>query len=284
VKINTSTKEFILRSFAEWLMSQKKSESTTKTYVGVLSQFLEWSKTDINELESHHIQAYLDHMDGSLKSTGTIEKHYVAISAFSKFLGKPQIVLNIDRRAKEKKVETPDTLGEWEEQALLMAIEAEGNPRNIAIVYLLLHTGIRVSELCDMNRTDVKVEEGREFIQVRNSNGEVDRKVPLSKAASERLRNYIESLEGEIDALFISSVNQRMTPRSVQYMLKKYHVHPHKLRHTFCQKLINKGVDLQTVSRLAGYKDLNMTKRYSRELKQDLDLAIDTTFSTLKSS
>jgi integrase/recombinase XerD len=284
VKINTSTKAFILRSFAEWLMSQKKSESTTKTYVGVLSQFLEWSKTDINELESHHIQAYLDHMDDSLKSTGTIEKHYVAISAFSKFLGKPQILLNIDRRAKEKKVETPDTLGEWEEQALLKEIEAEGNLRNIAIVYLLLHTGIRVSELCDMNRTDVKVEEGREFIQVRNSNGEVDRKVPLSKAASERLRNYIESLEGEIDALFISSVNQRMTPRSVQYMLKKYQVHPHKLRHTFCQKLINKGVDLQTVSRLAGYKDLNMTKRYSREVKQDVDLAINITFSTPEST
>jgi integrase/recombinase XerD len=284
VNINTSTKAFILRSFAEWLMIQKKSDSTTKTYVGVLSQFLEWSKTDINEIESHHIQAYLDHMDDSQKSTGTIEKHYVALSAFSKFLGKPQIMLNINRKAKEKKVETPDTLGEWEEQALLKEIEAEGNPRNIAIVYLLLHTGIRVSELCEMNRSDVKVEEEREFILVRNSNGEIERKVPLSKEASERLRNYIGSLEGEMDALFISSVNQRMTPRSVQYMLKKYQVYPHKLRNTFCQKLIKNGVDLQTVSRLAGYKDLNMTKRYSREVKQDLELAINSTFSILKSS
>lgn len=59
MKINTSTKAFILRSFAEWLMIQKKSDSTTKTYVGVLSQFLEWSKTDINDLESHHIQAFI---------------------------------------------------------------------------------------------------------------------------------------------------------------------------------------------------------------------------------
>ena len=70
-----------------------------------------------------------------------------------------------------------------------------------------------------------------------------------------------------------------MTPRSVQYMLKKFDVHPHKLRHTFCQQLINKGIDLPIVSKLAGHKDLNMTKRYLIDKKLDLDDAIDQTFS-----
>jgi integrase/recombinase XerD len=193
-------------------------------------------------------------------------------------------MLNINRRAKEKKFEVPESLSELEEQTLLKEIEAEGNLRNIAIVYLLLHTGIRLSELCQMNRTDVKIEEDREFILIKDSNGEIDREVPLSKVASERLRSYIDSLEGEMNALFVSSVNQRITPRSVQYMLKKYNVHPHKLRHTFCQKLINNNVDIQIVSKLAGHKDLNITKRYIKEPKQDLDWAINSTFSKLKSS
>jgi integrase/recombinase XerD len=277
---NTSTKDN-LRFFAEWLMNQEKSESTAKTYVGVLSQFMEWSKVEVDAIESHHVQAYLDYMDNNQKSSGTIEKHFVAISAFSKFMGNPQIMLNIDRKAKEKKPDHPESLGLLEQKVLLKEIEAEGNFRNIAIVYLLLHTGIRVSELCELNRGDVKIENGKEFILVKNSKGEVDRKVPLSEVASERLRDYIVSLEEEMNALFISSVNQRITPRSVQYMLKKYNVHPHKLRHTFCQKLINNGVDIQTVSQLAGHKDLNVTKRYLLEPKPDLELAIDRTFSKI---
>lgn len=69
-----------------------------------------------------------------------------------------------------------------------------------------------------------------------------------------------------------------MTPRLVQYMLTKYNVHPHKLRHTFCQKLINNNVDIQIVSKLAGHKDLNMTKHYIKEPKQDLELVINSTF------
>jgi integrase/recombinase XerD len=274
-------KETILHSFGNWLLSQNKSDSTTKTYVGVLAQFLQWLNVDVSEIESSHVQAYMDYLDSSNKSAGTIEKHYVAITMFSRFSGNRDIVLNIDRKLKEKKDEIPESLGKLEQEALLKGVEDEGNLRNIAIVYTLLHTGIRVSELCYLNISDIQ-EEGRQFLVVRNSKAEIDRIIPLSKAASKNIRIYRESLKKNPEALFVSSVNQRLTPRSIQYMLNKYNLHPHKLRHTFCQNLIDNGIDIQTVSKLAGHKDLNVTKRYVRESQQKTDWAIENTFDSIK--
>jgi integrase/recombinase XerD len=268
----------ILHSFAEWLMDQNKSDSTAKTYVGVLSQFFQWMKEEIEEIESTHVQAYLDYMDDSNKSAGTIEKHYTAITVFSRFLNKPEIVANIDRKVKEKKDEPPESLELAEQSALIKEVEDEGNVRNVAIVYVLLHTGIRVSELCELNHTDIKKDGERESILIRDSKGEIERVIPLSRAASEHIKRYKDSLKSENEAVFLSSVNQRMTPRAVQYMLSKYDVSPHKLRHTFCQNLIDKGIEIQTVSKLVGHKDLNMTKRYIKDSGQGLDAAIQNTF------
>lgn len=273
-------KELILRSFAEWLISQNKSDSTAKTYVGVISQFLQWFQAEVNKIETHHIQDYLDYLDRSNKSAGTIEKHFMAITVFSRFINKPDIVFGIVRKAKEKNDERPESLDKLEQEALLKEVEADGHLRNVAIVYTLLHTGIRVSELCDLNNHDIQTDDDddRKYLVVRDSKGDIDRKIPLSKVSSKHIRVYKESLKGETEALFISSVNQRITPRSVQYMLSKYDVHPHKLRNTFCQNLVDNGIDIQTVSKLVGHKDLNMTKRYVKEPTQELGLAIEHTF------
>ncbi|MDQ0221289.1 tyrosine-type recombinase/integrase [Peribacillus cavernae] len=278
-KNDPSSKKSTVHAFSIWLTNQGKSESTIKTYTGVLSQFSDWSKMEVNQAEAEDVQAYLDYLDYSNKSAGTIEKHFIALSMFFKYLGSPQLLANIERKEKEQKKEVPDTLNVLEQAALLKEIERDGNLRNIAIVYTLLHTGIRVSELCDLNCNDIIAEKDRIYISVRNSSGEIDRVVPLSSDAAMHLENYQNNKKEETGVLFISSYNQRITPRSVQYMLKKYDVHPHKLRHTFCKQLVDKGVNLQTVSQLAGHKDLNIAKRYLNEDKSCLDDAIDMAFS-----
>jgi integrase/recombinase XerD len=274
-----SAKESTIAAFSEWLTNQGKSDSTIKTYTGVLSQFSDWSKVELKQAGAGDVQAYLNYLDFSNKSAGTIEKHFVALNMFFKHLGTPQLLLNIDRKEKEHKMELPETLDALEQEALLKEVEADGNLRNIAIVYILLHTGIRVSELCDLNCSDILIEEKRKYMTVRNSKGEIDRVVPLSHDANLHIENYKNARKEEMEVLFISSHNQRITPRSVQYMLKKYEVHPHKLRHTFCKQLIDRGVDIQTVSRLAGHKDLNIAKRYVQENNSSLDDAIDMAFS-----
>ncbi|WP_411739368.1 tyrosine-type recombinase/integrase [Peribacillus sp. S4] len=277
--MDTSAKDEMIFSFAEWLRDQGKSANTIKTYTGVLSQFCDQTQKILMEIHSEDVQAYLDNLENCKKSPGTIEKHYIALNVFFKFLGKPQVMLSVERKVKEHKLEVPETLSLNEQQILLKDIEAEGNLRNIAIVYLLLHTGIRVSELCDLNGRDVIMETERNYILVRNAKGEIDRSVPLTISAIQHVQNYLFSLKEKADPLFISSYNQRITPRSVQYILKKYNVHPHKLRHTFCQRLVDNGIDIQTISKLAGHKDLNVTKRYLKEKSLDLANAIDQTFT-----
>ncbi|MED4636132.1 tyrosine-type recombinase/integrase [Peribacillus frigoritolerans] len=277
--MDTSAKDEMIFSFAEWLRDQGKSANTIKTYTGVLSQFCDQTQKILMEIHSEDVQGYLDNLENCKKSPGTIEKHYIALNVFFKFLGKPQVMLSVERKVKEHKLEVPETLSLDEQQILLREIEAEGNLRNIAIVYLLLHTGIRVSELCDLNGRDVIMETERNYILVRNAKGEIDRSVPLTISAIQHVQNYLFSLKEKADPLFISSYNQRITPRSVQYILKKYNVHPHKLRHTFCQRLVDNGIDIQTISKLAGHKDLNVTKRYLKEKSLDLANAIDQTFT-----
>lgn len=271
--------ENILNHFANCQKKQGKAESTIKTYVSVLKKFQSWLKeTPLDQISKNDVQFYIDYLEEQQKNVGTIEKYLAAISVFARFLGKSAIILNINRKAKEKELELPDSLDENEEKQLLLEVESDGNLRNIAIVYTLLYTGIRISELCALNYEDIEGTDKKIKLHVKDKDGEIERIVPLSTEASKHLKTYIDSATNR-DALFVSSANKRISTRAVQYMLQKYGVNPHKLRHTFCQRLINKGIDINTVAKLAGHKDVNVTKRYANVLESDLENAIDQAFS-----
>jgi integrase/recombinase XerD len=272
----------LLMSFADWLKTQGKSDGTLNTYLGVIHSFnvfLEQEGHKLDDIQSEHVQSYIQFLERENKSPGTVEKHYSAISVFSRFLNKPNLMAGIVRKIKEKNDQIPESLNLSEQKKLIAEVITDGNLRNIAMVYTLLHTGIRVSELCELNRDDIIVNGEHAFLKVRNDNGKEERLIPLSNVVQQSLSQYLESLKSENEALFVSNINKRLTPRAVQYILKKYNVNPHKLRHTFCQSLVNNGVDLQTVSKLAGHKDINVTKRYLQEIEIDVKSAIDHTFN-----
>jgi integrase/recombinase XerD len=279
--MKSNSADNVIERFSEWQKKQGKADGTVKTYVGVLEKFQSWlasEETLLDQISKNDVQLYLDHLEEEQKTPGTIEKYLAAISAFSHFLGKPQLVLDIQRKEKTKENETPESLGENQEKQLLREVESNENLRNITIVYTLLYTGIRVSELCALNVKDVQIEDEKGKILIKDKDGTIERVIPLSTTVSEYLKNYLDSLDPNREPLFVSSVNKRISPRAIQYMLQKYNVNPHKLRHTFCQKLINKGIDINTVAKLAGHKDVNVTKRYANMLNPNLEDAIDQTF------
>ncbi len=271
----------LIKSFAAWLKIQGKSDGTLNTYIGVLncfSDFMYKSGFNMQDIQSGDVQSYIHFLEAENKSPGTVEKHFAAISVFSKFLNNPQMVANINRKLKEKVNDVPESLTLSEQKKLIEEVTADGNLRNITMIFTLLHTGIRVSELCDLNKNDVIVDPENAYLIVKQVNSNEGREIPLSEELRKYLEWYIDSQNKDNPALFVSNINKRLTPRAVQYILKKYNVNPHKLRHTFCQKLINNGVDLHTVSKLAGHKDINVTKRYSKEIQPDVKRAIDKTF------
>jgi len=267
--------------FSENQLEQGKAIGTVNTYVGVLEKFQTWLTTrekELSQISNKDVQLFIDYLEQQQKDPSTIEKYFAAISVFARFLGKSEITADIQRKEKVKESEIPESLDEKEEKKILSEVELDGNLRNIAIVYTLLYTGIRISELCALDLVHINLTEKK--LSVINQKGEVDRTIPLSSEVSKHLNNYIDSLNNpNQEALFVSSVNKRISTRAVQYMLQKYNVNPHKLRHTFCQKLINKGIDIHTVAQLAGHKDINVTKRYAGAVQTNLEDAIDRAFS-----
>ncbi|MDF0727317.1 tyrosine-type recombinase/integrase [Cytobacillus sp. S13-E01] len=273
----------LLTPFGEWLLENGKSVSTVKTYNGALEKFLGWlmeCDKDIFKITREDVQGYMQYLESLDRSPATIEKAFSTLSVYAKFLDKPEITKNINRVENEKDDSAPVTLESSERSALLKEVELDGDIRNTAIVYTLLHTGIRISELCALNHSDIQVdsETGKGKLFIRTLKGEVKRVIPMSRELMYQLQRYKNSIETSQEALFISSVNKRISTRGVQYMLKKYDVNPHKLRHTFCSDLVQNGIDLATVAELAGHADVNVTKRYVKPTSSDIEDAIDKTF------
>jgi integrase/recombinase XerD len=261
LKKNSTEAIPLILDFCHWLKEQKKSPSTISTYKRELEKYQEWlqeKNCDINQFTKDDIQNYILFLEEQQKSSATIDKTIGAIRTFAKFLEKPELIFGIKIKPVEKK-EGIETLSSKEYTSLLNKVKEDGNLRDIAIVYILLHTGIRVSELCKLNVCNINFIKKQLIIQ----KNEEERIIPLSNEAKTHLQIYLQSNPAK-EAVFVTKSGDRITERAVQYMLKKYNVNPNKLRHTFCQKLVDADVDLEMVSRLAGHKDINVTKKYMK--------------------
>ena len=261
---------------------RNKSELTKKTYHYVLVKFHGWLVSnggDLNQLTRVDIQQYIRSLESSKKSASTINKIYSVLMVFSRFIKQPDIMEDI-RIPEVRKIKhiAPKSLERNERNKLFRDVERNGSLRDIAIVYVFLLTGIRVSELCSLNREDVSLSERSGQIVVIGK-GNVSRIVPLSAECRLHLNRYMATRKDADPALFLSNFRRRITPRSVQHMLQNYGVHPHKLRHTFCRELVSAGIDIATVAELAGHADINMTRRYSKPTTTELQHAIDKVFS-----
>jgi integrase/recombinase XerD len=269
----------VIEQFTVWLEQEGKSANTVVTYERELKKYQDWLQKDRKSLEEfsrQEVQNYIHFLEEQGRSPVTTDKILGAIRTYAKYLKKPELTSEIVIKTAEKKQEI-ECLSDSQCDTLVKKVKEQSNSRNIAIVYTLLHTGMRVSELCGLNRTDVDLEARR--VTVKAPTGD-QRMIPLSEEAVSSLQSYIDGAQGN-GALFVSKSQKRLTERSIQYMLKKFNVNPHKLRHTFCQQLVDKGVSLEIVSRLAGHKDINVTKRYtkSRFEQMELEEAIQRAFS-----
>ncbi|NMH67511.1 tyrosine-type recombinase/integrase [Bacillus sp. RO3] len=266
-------------SFLSWLEQEGKSSNTISTYQQELKKYEKWLQQHDRELKdiTHgDVQEYILCLEEMGKSPVTTDKILGVIRTFAKYLKRPDITFDIKIKQGSKKDEI-ETLSKEECEAFLTEVRENENERNTAIVYMLLHTGIRVSELCALNVSDIDL--STKQVKVSDSHGD-RRIIPLSDELIVHLTAYMDRIQPK-EALFVSKLNERLTERSVQYMLKKYRINAQKLRHTFCQHLIDQGVSLEIVSKLAGHRDINVTKRYakSRVPETEFEQAIRRTFS-----
>ena len=153
--------------------------------------------------------------------------------------------------------------------------------RDVALLSLLLGTGIRVSECVGLNLTDVNFESNAIRIIRKGGNEDVvffgDEVAEALQIYLQEDRNQLEPLPGHEDALFISLKNQRLTVRSVERLVKKYaslvttlkKITPHKLRSTYGTSLYKETGDIYLVADVLGHKDVNTTRKHYAALTED---------------
>lgn len=148
--------------------------------------------------------------------------------------------------------------------------------RDVALLELLYGTGLRVSECCGLDLGDIDRDRyGVPMVLVRHGKGDKARQVPVGGAADRALAAYLPArrqLAASGAQLFVNAAGARLTPRSVQRMVKRWTVAggvhadatPHSLRHSFATHLLDEGVDLRAIQELLGHASLGSTQIYTK--------------------
>ena len=229
------------------------------------------------------LNRFSDNQNKERLSALTQSYHLIALRGFFKYLAKRGIksldpsLIDLPRAAKKQV-----TFLHFDEIERLLAeipLDTESGLRDRAIIELLFSGGLRVSELCGLNRDSINLER-REFM-VRGK-GKKDRPIFIDKSTAECIEEYLNMRTDTLPALFLNnSANQqipstsgdfrRLTPRSIERIVQKYtrlagitkHVTPHTMRHSFATDLLMNGADIRSVQSLLGHANISTTQIYT---------------------
>ena len=290
----------LVEQYLDYLEIEKqRSRRTRENYAHYLQRFLEFSRAALpKSIDDEVVRKYRlwlnrleDRHGGTLKKS-TQNYHIIALRGFLKYLSKRGIeTLGAERvelgRGSDRDI---DFLESGEVVRLLSSPKGTSLAalRDRSILEILYSTGLRVSELIALNRDSINLQRDDGF-SVRGK-GEKIRIVFLSEVARNCLREYLNKRTDIDEALFIripksekalrEASKLRLTPRSVQRLVKKYaaaagiskDVHPHTLRHSFATDLLRNGADVRSVQALLGHSSITTTQVYThvtdRQLKE----------------
>ncbi|MDE1970726.1 MAG: tyrosine-type recombinase/integrase [Patescibacteria group bacterium] len=283
----------LLIDYLDYLEIEKgRSIKTRENYERYLKRFFEASKAkypeDITQESVRQFRLWLNRVASdkhpSLKKV-TQNYYVIAIRNFLKYCAKRDIAtLAADKielgKVPDRDIDILD--GKDLERMLSLGGKDVKALRDKAILELLFSTGLRVSELCALNRDSIDME--REEFSVRGKGGKV-RVVFLSPSARAALTAYYHARTDMEEAMFISFTHSdpprprtRLTPRSVQRIVEHYatkagiakHTTPHKLRHLFATDLLMNGADLRSVQMLLGHANIATTQVYTHITNKEL--------------
>jgi site-specific recombinase XerD len=282
-----------LESFVEELRRQEKSAHTLASYRYDLVLFSRWLEattgqsfeaSQVTPTDLREYRAYL--LTVEHRSPATINRRLASLRTFFQWAraeGLCQELPTESVKGIQSSPRAPKSLPKKDVDRLIRQVEQSGHKRDLAILQLLRHTGIRVGELTALRLSDVTLSERKGQLVVRSGKGSKYRVVPLNADARKALSDYLAVRPKNIaDALFLGRRSEPLSPRAVEQTVLKYaqqarleDVSPHTLRHTFGKSALDAGVDLVTVSRLLGHARLETTAIYTTPSAQDLEQAVE---------
>ena len=278
----TQTDSSTLRAFLLYLASER----------GLANNSLHAYRRDLEDVESFlarrgktlakpvadDLRAYLQDQTRQGQSTRTVARRLAAIRSFLRWqASEGRDVTNILQQLERPKPERtlPKVLSRAQVNQLIAAPDPKSGLfwRDVAILELLYASGLRASELCDLKLRDVNLQVG--CVRVLGK-GMKERIVPLGRAASEAMSNYLADCRpklqrGPAELTFLSRTGKRLDRIALWMLIEKYgrksgllkSVSPHTLRHCFASHLLGGGADLRVVQELLGHSDINTTQIYT---------------------
>ncbi|OZS79271.1 tyrosine recombinase XerC [Tetzosporium hominis] len=280
-----------LQGFLEYIQLDKNySPHTVKEYETDLQQFVQFLQEEaissFEEVEYVHARLFVTRLYDQKLARTTISRKISAIRTFFSYLSK-ELQVNSDAfqalfHPKQQK-KLPQFFYEEELQALFEAAQGEQplDLRNMALLELLYATGMRVSELTNLERDALDLSYG--IVRVMGK-GRKERYIPLGSFAQSALETYLETARPRLmkakdhAVVFVNHRGDPLTEMGVRHILQQIvkkstltkSIYPHMIRHTFATHLLNNGADMRTVQELLGHSSLSSTQIYTHVTKDHL--------------
>lgn len=279
----------LLERYQNFLRNEKEaSENTLSSYLRDIDQFYQWlENSDMmpEEATQTDIDRYMKYLLSLGKSVATATRSLASLKSFYNYLIRERIVtVNPAKGVVLEKVERklPQVLTSKEVELFLEQPDprdAKGC-RDKAMLELLYATGIRVTELIELNMEHLNLSAG--FIRCVSKKKE--RIIPLYAAAVRALADYIEHVRPQLIeqpdecALFVNMNGARMSRQGFWKIIKHYQdmagiqkdITPHTLRHSFATHLLENGADLHSIQEMMGHADISSTQVYTQVINQKL--------------
>jgi site-specific recombinase XerD len=282
----------VLKEFERYLGSQDRADKTVSDYLTDLRLFAEWytqtrdepfkpksiTPTDVRDYRSHLLNI-------KRQAPATINRRLVTLRVFCRWAMNVELIAS-DPTSGIKPVkqvqQAPHWLDRKDQYALRRATEKDGDPRNLAIILLMLNTGLRVSEVAALKLDDVEMSDRKGQVTVRGKGTKV-RTIPLNADIRKALREYLTKRPiVKHDGLFINQKGASLGRLGIEYQVATLgrlagleRVTPHMLRHSFAKNLVDQSVSLDQVAMLLGHRSLTTTARYTQPSQQDLARAVE---------
>lgn len=266
-----------------------KSVNTVESYKRDVTQYITYLAgsgiSDVAEATKTTVLTYLLQLQKSGKASSTVSRTLASLRSFYLFMMQNGCVSsnptsNLEAPHVEKK--TPQILKGSEVERLLEQPKTTDNKgiRDKAMLELLYATGIRVSELINLNISDINLP----MSFIRCQGGKKERIIPMGNKAKEALSEYINNarkymLKNENEtALFVNCSGVRLSRQGFWKLIKHYRneagitaeITPHTLRHSFAAHLLENGADLHSIQEMMGHADISSTQVYSKLMNNKL--------------
>ena len=294
-KLNIKNKKLLSDYIIELkTIKQRDKDTTVNSYSEDIYKYLEYMEnkniSNALDISYNNLLDYLKYLDDNKYEVSSVARKIVSIKAFHKYLSENYNVVDISTKINTPKFyrKLPNILTIEEVDNLLdIKLDTPFDYRNKAMLELMYSSGLRVSELINLELSDIDL--NNNYVRCFGK-GSKERIVPVGEYSSKYLSIYINEYRDSMkkgyytEKIFLNNHGKEMTRQGFFKIIKKIakdkdinkNITPHMLRHSFATHLLNNGADLRTIQEMLGHSSISTTQIYTNVtndiLKENYDL------------